>query len=115
MHEYSIVQELIDRVDREARAHGGARVHRVRIAIGALSGVEIDLLRTAYETIRYRTRCEAAELEVRQVAAEWECGKCGTAIQRGMPLRCAACGHAARLARGDEIVLEQIEMETQNV
>jgi hydrogenase nickel incorporation protein HypA/HybF len=115
VHEYSIVQALLERVDHEATVHGASRVHRVRVAIGELSGVEVELLRTAYETIRQRTRCEEAELEVRRVEARWECASCGTPIPRGAPLHCAACGHRARLASGDEIVLDQIEMETANV
>lgn len=115
MHEYSIVQALLERVDHEAHVHGGSRVHRVRLAIGELSGVEVDLLRIAYETIRHRTRCQDAELEIRCVEAHWECTGCGAAIPRGAPLRCAACGQRARLSSGDEIVLDQIEMEAANV
>jgi hydrogenase nickel incorporation protein HypA/HybF len=111
MHEYSIVQALLERVDHEARTHGASHVHRVRVSIGELAGVEIDLLRTAYETIRHRTVCDGAELDVRRVEARWECGRCGAAIARGAPLRCAACGQPARLASGDEIMLDQIEME----
>ena len=111
MHEYSIVQALLERVDREVRAHGASRVHRVRVSIGELAGVEIDLLRTAYDTIRHRTRCERAELDVRRVDARWECPRCGAAIPKGAPLSCGPCGTRARLASGDEILLDTIEME----
>ena len=111
MHEYSIVQALLERVDCEVRTHGASRVHRVRVSIGELAGVEIELLRTAFDTIRDRTSCEAAELEIRRVDARWECGRCGAAIARGGALRCAACGQPARLASGDEIMLDRIEME----
>lgn len=111
MHEYSIVQALLERVEHQARTHHASRVRRVRVAIGELAGVEVELLRTAYETIRRRTSCEEAALEVRRVDARWECGGCGTAIARGAALRCPACGRPARLASGDEIMLEQIEME----
>ena len=48
MHEYSIVAALLDRVDREARAHGAERVQRLHLRIGELSGVEVELLRTAW-------------------------------------------------------------------
>jgi hydrogenase nickel incorporation protein HypA/HybF len=52
VHEYSIVASLIDRVQQEADAHGGARVHRLYVKIGELSGVEVDLLKTAFDTFR---------------------------------------------------------------
>lgn len=111
MHEYSIVQALLERVDREVAARGATRVHTVRVRIGELAGIEIELLRTAYDTIRRGTPCEEAPLEIASVDARWECPRCVTAIARGGALQCAACGAAARLASGDEIVLDRIELE----
>jgi hydrogenase nickel incorporation protein HypA/HybF len=111
MHEYSIVQALLERVNHEVTAHGGVQVHRVRVAIGELAGVEVELLRTAFETIRHRTCCERADLDVRHVEAQWECPACGIGLPRGAPLRCRECGQPARLRAGDEIMLDQIEME----
>jgi len=111
MHEYSIVQALLERVEHQARAHRATQVHRVQISIGDLAGVEIELLRTAYDTIRYRTMCQDAELEIRRVEACWTCSRCDASIPTGAPLRCATCGAAARLKTGDEIMLDRIEME----
>lgn len=111
MHEYSIVQALVERVDAEARARLAIAVHRLSIRIGELSGVEVELLRTAYETFRERTICEGAELDVQMVAARWECPGCGRVIGRGHFLTCPTCAVPARLAEGDEIVLDRIEME----
>ena len=111
MHEYSIVQALLDRVASEARAHSATVVHRIRVQIGEAAGVESDLLATAFELARTRTLCEAAELEIVPVAARWECRNCGAEIQAGQILRCVLCEQPARLVQGDEIVLERIEME----
>lgn len=111
MHEYSIVRALIDKVDGEARRHGAASVHRVRVAIGELSGVEVDLFATAFGLARERTICAQAELEVIRVPVRWVCRECGGEIDRDGRLECAACGGRARLESGDEIVLERLEME----
>jgi hydrogenase nickel incorporation protein HypA/HybF len=111
MHEYSIVQALLDRVASEARTHSAIAVHRIRVQIGEASGVEPDLLETAFELARTRTLCESAELEIVAVAAKWECGSCGAEIAAGQILRCRLCEQPARLVQGDEIVLERIEME----
>jgi hydrogenase nickel incorporation protein HypA/HybF len=111
MHEYSIVQALLARVDAEARARGATAVHRLTVRIGELSGIEIDLLNAAYSTFRDRTICARAELDVMPVAAVWTCPTSGGQIERGAMLRCARCGVPARLAQGDEILLDRIEME----
>ena len=116
MHEYSIVAALVDQVEvARAAAPPQARVQRVHVAIGELAGVEIELLRTAFVTFRERTVCEAAELSVRAVAAEWRCPGCGQPLEKGAILRCPDCGRPARLAHGDEIILERIELEVPDV
>ena len=115
MHEYSIVASLIDRVQQEADAHGGARVHRLHVKIGELSGVEVDLLKTAFETFRERTVCDGAEMKIDTVAPAWACPSCERSVARGAILRCEACDRPARMIRGDEIILQRIEMEAPNV
>jgi hydrogenase nickel incorporation protein HypA/HybF len=111
MHEYSIVQALVERVEAEARARRAAAVHRLSVRVGELSGVDVGLLATAYATFRERTICAGADLDVLRVSARWECPDCGTELREGAILRCARCGVPARLAAGDEIVLDRIEME----
>jgi hydrogenase nickel incorporation protein HypA/HybF len=110
MHEYSIVQALVTRVEEEARARGAFAVNRLRVRIGELSGVEPDLLAAAYELFRERTVCAGAELEIVAAPAEWRCPGCARTIARGEILRCPECGRGARLAGGDEILLERIEL-----
>jgi hydrogenase nickel incorporation protein HypA/HybF len=111
MHEYSIVQALMERVEAEARARRATAVHRLSVRIGELSGVEVNLLTAAYETFRERTICEKAELDLQTIAARWECPGCGGTIDRGERLTCGRCARPARLAAGDEIMLDRIEME----
>ena len=111
MHEYSIVHALIERVAVEARVRGATAVHRLSVRIGELSGVEVELLSTAYETFRGRTICEHAALDIEAVPARWACGRCGGDIRRGDVLRCSRCDLPASLVAGDEIMLDRIEME----
>jgi hydrogenase nickel incorporation protein HypA/HybF len=111
MHEYSIVQSLFDRIDEQAEAHGAQSVTRVRLRIGSLSGVEVELLESAYDLFRRGTVCENAELEVVFVEAVWGCRLCKESIPAGGALRCARCNQPARLLEGDEIILDQLELE----
>jgi hydrogenase nickel incorporation protein HypA/HybF len=111
VHEYSIVGALLHQVETEALARGATSVGRVRVALGELSGVDPELLETAYRTFRERTFCRDAELQIRTVPACWVCPSCGRTFARGEALRCLPCQAPARLESGDEILLEQIEME----
>jgi hydrogenase nickel incorporation protein HypA/HybF len=110
MHEYSIVQSLVDSVER---AIGGrmASVHGIEVRIGEISGVDPELLSTAYEVFRAGTICERAAMVIERIPARWECPRCGGAIGAGRALRCGECDEPARLAAGDEIVLQRIELE----
>jgi hydrogenase nickel incorporation protein HypA/HybF len=112
MHEYSIVAALIDEVENHA---GGARVRRVQVCLGELSGVDAGLLATAFETFRARTVCDDADLVVRGAPARWACPRCKRTLAAGARLACPDCAVPARLAGGDEIVLERIEMEVPDV
>jgi hydrogenase nickel incorporation protein HypA/HybF len=111
MHEYSIVQALLEQVEAEARKHGAASVQRVSVRIGALAGVEPDLLASAYALFRERTICAQAPLDIERVEACWKCPRCAAPIPTGAMLRCPACAVPAQLVGGDEIMLQRIEME----
>ena len=110
MHEYSIVQSLVVGVAAAVGERSGS-VPRVDVAIGELAGVDCGLLATAYEVFRAGTLCERASLCIERVPARWECPRCGASIARGALLRCAVCNEPARLAAGDEILLQRIEIE----
>jgi hydrogenase nickel incorporation protein HypA/HybF len=111
MHEYSVVQSLMEHVEREAQARRAAVVHRVSVRVGAASGIDVALLETAFATFRERTICSNAALDIERVPVRWECSGCLEEIREGSLLRCNRCGAAARLASGDEIVLDRIELE----
>ena len=102
-------------IEHQVATHDAVAVHRVRVTLGALSGVEPDLLLSAFEMMREGTVCRAATLDIQHVPAEWVCGSCGEPIAAGAPLRCTSCGRPARLARGGDMVLEQLELEVGDV
>ena len=111
MHEYSVIQALMGRVEAEASARQAVAVHRVRIRIGEVSGIEPDLLVTAFDMVRGEGICRAARLEIERVAARWGCPQCGGTIRLGDVLQCPDCSRPAALLAGDEIMLDQIELE----
>ena len=112
MHEYSLVEALVRRVEAEARQRQALAVHALSVRVGELAGVDPELFRTAYETFRAGTICEKAPLTLTQVAASWSCPRCRRPIARGEALTCPACKEPARLDDGgDALTLDGIEME----
>jgi hydrogenase nickel incorporation protein HypA/HybF len=116
VHEYSVASALLGLVEAEARRHAAAQVTRVHVRVGALAGVEIALLRSAFEQLRERTCCAAAKLDVEAVPVRWGCPRCedGVALAPAA-LRCARCGGAAELVSGAELLLERVELEVERV
>jgi hydrogenase nickel incorporation protein HypA/HybF len=112
MHEYSLVEALIRRVEAEAEKRQALKIHGVSVRIGELAGVVPELFQTAYDTFRAGTGCAEAPLALKQVAASWSCPKCRAAIPRGAALRCVPCGEPARPDDGgDALTLDGIDLE----
>lgn len=112
MHEYSLVEALVTRVEAEAKKRSALAVHKLSVRVGELAGVDPELFQTAYETFRAGTICASAPLTLTRVAASWSCPRCTTPIARGAILRCPACDVPARLDDGsDALTLDGIEME----
>jgi hydrogenase nickel incorporation protein HypA/HybF len=98
-------------VEDHVRKHEAARVVRLELRVGALSGVEVPLLETAWSLVRERSPCDGVDLTIQRVPARWSCARCDASIATGAPLVCPACGGRARLTAGEELVLDRIEME----
>jgi len=111
MDEYSIVQAMFGQIETRAAERHALSVHRVRVRIGRAAGVDVDLLRTAYDTFKVHTLCDRAPLDVDEVAERWACPSGHGDIVPGRRLTCQVCGRPAQLIAGDEIVLEQLELE----
>jgi hydrogenase nickel incorporation protein HypA/HybF len=112
MHEYSLVEALVRRVEEEARRRDAVAIHGLKVSVGELAGVDPELFRTAYETFRAGTLCERAPLEIIHAPARWSCPGCGKTFARGDVLRCAGCDRPARLdERSDALLLEAIDLE----
>jgi hydrogenase nickel incorporation protein HypA/HybF len=113
MHEFSICQALIAKVEGIARARSG-QVRRVRVGIGPLSGVEPRLLEDAYPLACAGTGAEGSQLAIEHMNIRVRCRSCG-AESEATPnrLTCGACGDwRTDLLSGDELLLLQIELET---
>ena len=70
MHEYSIVQSLLESCEQHARENEAKEVTKVVVKIGVLSGVEPDLLQTAFDTFKEKTICHNCASLARNMPAQ---------------------------------------------
>ncbi len=113
MHELSICQALVAKVEAIARAHAG-RVREVRVGIGPLSGVEPQLLADAYPLACAGTGADGSRLAIEERPIRVRCRSCGVETAATCNrLVCGSCGDwRTELVSGDELMLLTVELET---
>ena len=114
VHELSIVEALIEQVEKEVqRAGQGGRVTGLDLVIGRLSGVNTDSLRFALEMLAPGTVVEAAEVRITEPNATCRCRTCGQATEvDDLAVCCPACGSGdVYLEGGADLWLQSIELE----
>ena len=113
MHEYSIVQALLDQCESHATKHGATKITKVVTKIGVLSGVEPDLLQTAFDTFKEGTICEKAEFIMNIQPVVIRCRDCGTEVTlEKLNLACPKCESIqTEIVDGEEMYLMSLEMK----
>jgi hydrogenase nickel incorporation protein HypA/HybF len=91
MHEMSLAAGVLKLVETSAAQEGFKRVTRLRLAVGKLSGVEVESLRFALAAIAPGTCLDGAAIQIDEPEGQAWCMTCGnlTVIKD----RGDACGH----------------------
>ena len=112
MHEYSIVQSLLDQCEENAKANDANKVTKVTVKIGVMSGVEPDLLQTAFDTFKEGTMCEACEYIQNIQPIVISCHKCNKKSTLDKNEYC--CPHCQSIELdvidGEDLMLMQLEL-----
>jgi len=113
MHELSIAQALVEQVEAAATKEHAQRVVRVVIAVGALSGVDPEALRSLFPLVAEGTVTADAELVVEPVKARVRCRVCACEeVAQTSFIRCTACGSRdVELVAGRELHIKTVELE----
>ena len=112
MHELSICQGLMTKVEQVAVENGATSVETIFLSVGPLSGVEPLLLKRAFEIARLGTIAESAELDIHTGPIIVECSECGASSEvRLYHLVCGSCGNwRVRVTQGEELLLLSLEL-----
>ena len=114
MHELSICMSLLEQVQAIAAERGADRVTRVEVKVGPLSGVESELLRSAWPMASAGTIAVDAEFVIEESDITVRCDSCGVdTAAKANRLVCGNCGDfRTTVISGDEMILQRIELET---
>ena len=105
---------LLDQVSAIAEERKAVRITRIELTVGPLSGVEIDLLETAWPIAAAGTLADEAAFVVKATPVVVACTACGeeTSAQSNR-LVCGQCGaHQTSVISGEEMILQRVELET---
>jgi hydrogenase nickel incorporation protein HypA/HybF len=112
MHEAGLMQNALDIAFKHAREAGASRIHRMKLRVGALSGVVPEALRMAFAAATPGTAAEGAELEVERVEVRCRCYQCGREFQPDeVVYLCSNCGEINSADEGGrELELASLEI-----
>lgn len=110
MHEVVICEALLGQLAALAEAQGWARLQRVWVRLGLLSGVVPDALEFAFSVLSVGTPAAGAELVLESEPGQFACAECGELELASLDFACPQCGGSLQLLRaGRGLYLSGIE------
>lgn len=108
MHELAITEGIVSGVRERT---GEARVTRVIVEIGRLSGVVADSVRFFFELCAAGTPLAGATLEIREVPGRIRCRACGSEAEAADWVLACRCGSLdVELLHGQELTVKAVEV-----
>ncbi len=113
MHEYSIVQALLNQCEEIARENKAEKITKVVTKIGVMSGVETHLLQIAFDTFKEGTMCDGAEFVMNVQKLKLHCNDCGAEFEIDEHrYQCQKCESLdVKVVDGEDMYLMTLEME----
>ncbi len=112
MHEMSICEGIVQVLEEQSVCQHFKRVEKVRLEIGAMSGVEIEALRFCFDAVTRGTIADRAALEIIETKGEAWCMVCArTVVVHRRFDACPDCGsYQLQVTGGDELRIKDLEV-----
>lgn len=114
MHEMSLMQSVMDVIEDSARTQGFSKMQKLVLEIGALSSVDAEALRFAFEAIKNSTALtKGSVLEIIAIPGQAFCMNCGKSIEIGQRYDdCPLCGgERIQVTGGEDMRIKELEVE----
>ncbi len=114
MHELSVMEYLLERVDVHATRMGARKVLTINLVVGERTCVVDDSLLWYFDMLTPGTVAEGARLAVRRTEMRCHCPRCDADFRpNGAGYRCPGCLELAEVTDdGSELLIESLEVET---
>jgi hydrogenase nickel incorporation protein HypA/HybF len=108
MHELAITESIVESVEDHVR---GAKVLRVVLVIGKLSGVVPDSVRACFDVCAEGTVMEGALLDIEETPGRARCRDCAAQVDLADTIALCPCGSAnLALLSGQELKIRSVEV-----
>ena len=109
MHELAITESVVEGVSER---FGDARVLRVVLQVGRLSGVAVDAVRFCFDACARGTTLEGAVLVIDEIPARARCRTCGARLDLTDMLGVCACGSDdLQIEGGRDVRVREVEID----
>lgn len=112
MHELSLMEEMLDLIEAQAREEGCSRIHVVTLRVGRLAGVEVEALRFAFDVVTKGTLAEGARLELEEPPGMGWCEQCQQEVEVAARFEpCPLCLQGpVRLTDGTQVLVMSMDV-----
>jgi hydrogenase nickel incorporation protein HypA/HybF len=108
MHELAITESVVAAVSEHA---GAARVIRVQLQIGRLSGVVPESVRFCFDVCTQGTMLAGAQLDIVETPGRAQCRDCQADVELADPIALCGCGSAnLQFLAGKELRITEVEV-----
>lgn len=113
MHELSIVMNILEVVEENARQHHAQKVIEVELNVGMLSGVEFEALEFAFEHVTKSDLMNNVRFLINKIQPMAKCTECNHEFETmHYAAKCPQCGSfRTEIIKGDELMIQSFKME----
>ncbi len=110
MHEMSIVASIVEIAENEAKKANANKITELEMDIGTVSGIELDALNFAFESIKPRTMLKNAEIKINTIPAKSKCEDCFSEFETdAVYALCPECNsYKTKIIQGKEMKVKSI-------
>lgn len=112
MHEFGIMQGVLNSALERAAQADAKQIHLIRLRVGRLAGVIPEAMHFAHDVVCEGTMAEGCKLEIENVPARCHCARCGKDFEpEKIVFKCPECGEiSSTIVAGRELELVNMEI-----